>query len=451
MTENISNIPLNFFNNKSLEVKFSQLDLSGDSGLLLVRQAEEKIKICQGIADCLEDNRQEGKVRHSKVRLILQRVLQIVAGYEDVNDSNYLRHDPIFKILCTQPEEKQEDFQVLASQPTMSRWENQITNQENKKLRKYFVEHFLAHYSEDSSQIVLDIDGWDAQTYGHQQLSLFHGYYGHKMYFPVLINEANTGYPLVMQLRAGNSHSGKGIVALLRWLLWRIKKAMPHLEIVVRGDAGFSLPEIIKVCERSKVKYVFGFSSNAVLKRKIDNLLEIARVVYHLTKQKARLFDDVYYAANSWSEPKRIIMKAEWLEKGANPRFLVTNLEENAAEVYDNFYVQRGESSEGRIKELKLGIKADRLSCHQFIVNQFHLFLSQAAYILMLEIRQAAKGTKLEKAQVSRLRESLIKVAAKVTISARKVLVELAACCPYQKEISIIIQRLYSPILIIFN
>jgi hypothetical protein len=271
------------------------------------------------------------------------------------------------------------------------------------------------------------------------------------MYFPVLINEASTGYPLVMQLRAGNSHSGKGIVGILGWLFWRIKKALPQIEIVVRGDAGFSLPEIIRVCERSQVKYAFGFSNNAVLKRKIDNLLEIARVVYNLTGEKARLFDDVYYAANSWSEPKRIIMKAEWLEKGANPRFLVTNLEEDAAEVYDNFYVQRGESSEGRIKELKRGIKADRLSCHQFIVNQFRLFLSQAAYILMLEIRQAAKGTKLEKAQVSRLRESVIKVAAKVTNSVRQVLVELSAFCPYQKEISIIAQRLCSPISMIFK
>jgi hypothetical protein len=451
MTNKSSNISLNFLKKKALLIKFSQLDLSGDSGLLLVRQAEEKTKICHGIADCLGDNRQEGKVKHSKVRLILQRVLQIVGGYEDVNDSNYLRHDPIFKILCTQPEEKQEEFQVLASQPTMSRWENQITNQENKKLRKYFVEQFLAQYPEDSSKIILDIDGWDAQTYGHQQLSLFHGYYGHSMYFPVLINEANTGYPLVMQLRAGNSHSGKGIAGILRWLLWRIKKARPQIEIVVRGDAGFSLPEILKVCERSQVKYAFGFSSNAVLKRKIDNLLEIARVVYHLTGEKARLFDDVYYAANSWSEPKRIIMKAEWLEKGANPRFIVTNLEEDAAVVYDNFYVQRGESSEHRIKELKLGIKADRLSCHQFIVNQFRLFLSQAAYILMWKIRQAAKGTKLEKAQVSRLRESVIKVAAKVINSVRQVVVELAACCPYQREIAIISQRLCSKTSVILN
>lgn len=144
-------------------------------------------------------------------------------------------------------------------------------------------------------------------------------------------------------------------------------------------------------------------------------------------------------------------MKAEWLEKGANPRFVVTNLEEEAEVVYDKFYVQRGESSEGRIKEFKRGIKADRLSCHQFIVNQFRLFLSQVSYILMLEIRQAAQGTKLEKAQVSRLRESLIKVASKVTNSVRQVLVKLATGCPYQEEISIISERLCSPVSIIFN
>ena len=251
-------------------------------------------------------------------------------------------------------------------------------------------------------EIILDVDGWDAQTYGHQQLSLFHGYYDHKMYFPVLINEAESGYPLILQLRAGNSHSGKGIAGILRWLFWRLKKAWPQVKIILRGDAGFSLPELIRLCESSGVKYAFGLSSNAVLKRKISYLLELARLQYLRTQEKARLFDDVYYAAGSWPSPRRVIMKAEWLEKGPNPRFLVTNLQTEATELYDQFYVQRGASSEHRIKELKLGIKADRLSCQKFIVNQFRLFLSQAAYILMLTIRKAAQGTRLAQAQVTR-------------------------------------------------
>ena len=147
-------------------------------------------------------------------------------------------------------------------------------------------------------------------THGHQQLSLFHGYYGHQIYFPVLINEAKSGYPLILQLRAGNSHAGKGVLGLLRWLFWRLKKAWPDVKIILRGDGGFSLPEIINLCERKEVKYVFGFSNNAVLKRKINYLLDLARLEYFRTLQKARLFDDVYYAAKTWKKPRRIVMKA---------------------------------------------------------------------------------------------------------------------------------------------
>ncbi len=271
------------------------------------------------------------------------------------------------------------------------------------------------------------------------------------MYFPVLINEARSGYPLILELRAGNSHSGKGIAGILRWLFWRLKRAWPKVKIILRGDAGFSLPELIRLCERSGVGYAFGFSSNAVLKRKISYLLELARLQYFRTGEKARLFDDVYYAAGTWSEPRRVIMKAEWLEKGANPRFVVTNLFTDAQALYDDFYVQRGASSEHRIKELKLGIKADRLSCQRFIVNQFRLFLSQAAYLLMLTIRQAAKGTRLAQAQVTRLRETLIKTAAKVTVSVRRVLVELAAHCPFAAEIRLIAERLATGSQLIFS
>ena len=440
MPQNYDWLPLDFYTKKSLEVEFSRLDLSSDGGLLLVRQAEENLQICQGLAACLTDRREPGKVKHPLHKLISQRIYQIVAGYEDSNDSNYLRHDPIFKMVCDRVPIVGEE--LLGSQPTMSRLENQITQKEIKGIRRFFLDKFLQSYDEAPEEIVMDIDGWDAQTHGHQQLSFFHGYYGHHMYFPVLINEATKGYPLVLQLRRGNSHSGKGVTGLLRWLFWRLKKAWPKVRIILRGDAGFSLPEILRVCERSGVKYAFGFSSNAVLKRKSNNLMEQARLQYFRTGEKARLFDDVYYAAGSWKEPRRMIMKGEWLEKGANPRFVVTNLETDARQVYDEFYVQRGASSEHRIKELKLGVQADRLSCQKFIVNQFRLFLSQAAYVLMLEIRQAAQGTRLEKAQVSRLRETVIKTAAKVSVSVRRVWVELGAYCPFAKEISLMAQRL---------
>ena len=401
------------------------------------------------MVDCLEDKRDPSKIKHTLSQLISQRIYQIAGGYENTNDSNYLRHDPIFKIACERVPRPGEE--LLASQPTISRLENQISKGELAAIRRLFVEKFIQSYRQAPKEIILDIDGWDAQTYGHQQLSLFHGYYRHQMYFPVLINEAHSGYPLILELRAGNSHSGKGVAGILRWLFWRLKRAWPQVQIILRGDAGFSLPELIRLCERSGVKYAFGFSSNAVLKRKISYLLELARLQYCRTGEKARLFDDVYYAAGTWSEPRRIIMKAEWLEKGANPRFVVTNLFTKPQELYDDFYVQRGASSEHRIKELKLGIKADRLSCQRFIVNQFRLFLSQAAYLLLLAIRQAAHGTRLAQAQVTRLRESLIKTAAKVTVSVRRVLVELAAHCPFAAEIRLIAERLATGSQIIFS
>lgn len=440
MPPTFSSLPLNFFSKKPLEVKFSELSLSSDAGLLLVRQAEENIKLCQGIADCLNDKREQAKIEHTLTQLITQRVYQIISGYEDANDSNRLRHDPIMKIVCGRipfPDEE-----LLASQPTISRLENSLSKREIKAIRSFFLDKFIQSYSEAPDEIILDIDGWDAATYGNQQLSLFHGYYGHYMYFPVLINEAKSGYPLILELRAGNSHSGKGVVGLLRWLFWRLKKVWPKTKIILRGDAGFSLPEIVNLCERGEIGYVLGFSSNLVLKRKISNLMEQARLQFMRTGEKARLFEDVYYAARTWKEPRRIIMKAEWLEKGANPRFVVTNLLNPAQELYDDVYVKRGEASEHRIKELKLGMNADRLSCHRFIANQFRLFLSQAAYILMLAMRNASEGTQLEKAQVSRLRETIIKVVAKVRVSARRILVELPVSCAFANEIGMIAEQI---------
>lgn len=443
MTGCEAEIDFDFYQNRSLVVNFSDLELSSDAGILLVRQAEERLQVCQAIADCIQEWRDPDKTLHSLPQLVSQRVYQLVGGYDDANDSNQLRHDPIYKIACGRLPEAGEE--LLASQPTISRLENHVSKSEVSGMRRAFVDRFISSYDEPPKKVVLDIDGWDAPTHGQQQLSFFHGYYGHAMYFPVLINEAVSGYPLVLQLRAGNSHSGKGVAGILRWLFWRLKRAWPGVEIILRADGGFSLPEILRVCERSEVGYAIGFSSNAVLKRKIDYLLDQARVVACLSEGKARLFDDVYYAAGSWDGPRRLVMKAEWLEKGPNPRFVVTNLDLPPQELYDTFYVQRGADSEHRIKELKLGIRADRLSCTTFVANQFRLLLAQAAYVLMLGLRQAAAGTRLAKAQVGRLRSTLIKTAARVTVSVRRVLVELAAFCPFAAEIRQIAQRLSEP------
>lgn len=443
MTVCETELSYDFATPRPLAVRFSDLELSSDAGILLARQAEEQLKICQGLANCIEEWREAHKITHSLYQLVSQRVYQIVGGYEDANDSNQLRHDPIYKIACGRL--PLAEGELLASQPTMSRLENQVSKREVATMRSQMVESFINRYRQAPKQIVLDIDGWDDPTHGEQQLSFFHGYYGQHMYFPVLINEAASGYPVVLQLRAGNSHPGKGVAGILRWLFWRLKRAFAGVEIILRADAGFALPEILQVCERSGVKYAIGFARNAVTERKIADLLERARLQFLQTQQKVRLFDDVYYAASTWAYPRRLVMKAEWLDKGANPRFVLTNLGSPAQEVYDQFYVQRGADSEHRIKELKLGIAADRLSCSSFIANQFRLLLAQAAYILLLAIRQAAEKTQFATAQAERLRSMLIKGAARVKVSARRVLVELAAYCPFASELRLIVQRLSTP------
>jgi hypothetical protein len=443
MTACDSDVRLDFYQKRPLTVKFSDLDLSSDVGILLARQAEEQLQSCQELTACIEDWRDPNKITHPLGQLVSQRVDQMVGGYEDANDSDFLRHDPIFKIVCGRLPVPGEE--LLASQPTMSRLENHVTRQEESAMRRCFIDRFIASYESAPSHVLLDIDGWDDPTYGEQEQSAFHGYYGQHMYFPVLINEAASGFPLVLQLRAGNSHPGKGVAGILRWLFWRLKRAWPNVSITLRADGGFSLPEVLKVCERSAVLYAIGFSANAVLNRKIANLLEQARVLCCLSGEKARLFDDVYYAAGTWEQPRRMVMKAEWLLKGPNPRFVVTNMELSPQELYDSFYVQRGANSEHPIKELKLGIQADRLSCNSFVANQFRLLLAQAAYLLMLTLRRAAEGTRLATAQVERLRSSLIKGAARVRVSSRRVLVELAAFCPFAQEIQVIAQRLCAP------
>ena len=444
MLECETELPLDFYQLRPLQVQFSDLELSSDAGLLLVRQADERLGVCSGLANGIQEWREPSKIIHSLEQLVRQRVYQLIGGYEDANDSTVLRHDPIYKLVCDRLPEA--GANLLASQPTITRLENHVDKRDNARMRNVFMDRFIASYAEPPNVVVLDIDGWDAPTYGAQQLSFFHGYYGHHMYYPVLLNEASSGYPLVLQLRAGNSHPGKGVASLLRWTFWRLRRAWPGVSIKLRADSGFALPELLTLCERAQVDYVMGFRRNPVLERKIQPLLEQARVVACLNESgKARLFDDVYYAASSWAHPRRLVMKAEWLPKGPNPRFVVTSLDLPPQALYDQMYVQRGATSEHPIKELKLGLQAKRLSCRQFIANQFRLLLTQAAYVLMLSLRQAATGTRLAQSQVNRLRSTLIKVAARVRVSTRRVLVELAAYVPCAPELRRIAHHLMHP------
>jgi len=442
MTHCSTELLFDFYPQKPLSVDFEGGDLTSDAGLLLVRQADEKLGLTSGLAAGIVDWRNPFFIVHTLTDQVRQRVYQICAGYEDADDCDSLRGDPLLKITCDRLPRKDPD---LASQPTMSRLENRVTRKDVSRLRKFFVDQFIASYATPPEELVLDVDGWDDPTHGAQQLTFFHGYYEHHMYYPVQISEARSGRPVVVQLRPGNSHAGKGIRGILAWLIWRLRSVWPSVRITLRGDCGFSLPEILNLCERLRIDYVLGIATNEVLKRKVEDLVEQARLQSCGTGEKARLFDDVYYRAKTWNEPRRVIMKAEWLEKGENTRFVITNRLDEAQTLYDEIYVQRGEECENRIKELKRGLKADRLSCHEFLANQFRLYLFQAAYWLMLEVREAAAETPFERAQVSRLREQLIKVGARVRETARRVWVHLASAFPWQNELRTMCARLIRP------
>jgi hypothetical protein len=431
MTECSTKVILDFHSKNDLRAEFSGGELSSDGGVLLLAQADKKLKLMEHLSSSITDPRDPLRITHQQVELLKQRVYQIACGYEDADDCDHLRRDRVLKVALNRLPETDPD---LSSQPTMTRLENRVTKKELSKIRSMFVDNYLRSFKKRPARIVLDVDGWDDPTHGQQEFSFYHGFYEQHMYFPVQISDAEQGVPIIELLRAGNKHPGKGINGMLRWLFWRIKKAFPLVEIILRGDSGFSLPEILQICERSKVFYVCGIARNAVLERKIAYLLDCARLdALKNNLPKARLFDDVYYMSQSWSEPRRVIMKAEVLPLGNNPRFLVTNMADDAQTLYEEFYVQRGEDCENRIKEFKHGIKADRLSCHHFVANQFRLYLHQAAYLLMIEIRKAAAGTSLAKAQVETLRNQLLKVAASITESVRRVWVRFASSCPAQQ------------------
>jgi hypothetical protein len=251
------------------------------------------------------------------------------------------------------------------------------------------------------------------------------------MYHPLVIYDADTGELITAALRAGNRHASYGAVSILRRLIPQLKEAFPRAEIIVRGDAGFAIPAIYEYCEQEGLKYVIGLIRNDVLERMVKTLLDTAHEQYQQTQKKQRLFTEGKYQAKSWDKERRVIMKAEWLPQGPNSRFVVTNLSVDTQRVYE-FYTERGGTCEVRIDEFKNGLKADRLSCHRFIANQFRLFLHMAAYWLVLRLREALAQTDLATMQIQQLRLRLLKIGGQVIQSARRLWFRVASGCPWQ-------------------
>lgn len=429
--------------------------LTSDAGLLVVREFDERIGMTEAFSAALDDDRLEPT--HSMLDMVRQRVYGILAGYEDQNDHDTLRHDPVFQLVCDRlPEEGAE----LASQPTLSRFENAISVKTLFRLRELLVEQFIESFDEEPGRLTFDLDGFDDPAHGDQQLTLFHGYYGQKQYFPLIITNAETDLTVMIALRHGTAHAALGADDDLEYLVTRLRQQWPDVDVEVRADSGFGVPSMYEVCERLDVWYTFGIGMNSRLKRESDDLLAQAVLQYEQTGEKQRLFTALEYQAGTWDQSRSVVIKAEAHAAGTNRRGVVTNRPGALIVpqgVYDD-YVQRGES-ENRNKELKIDLCGGRLSDHRFMANLFRLCLHTIALNLLVRLRsqlpdppdpddeptaprtrpaplpdaespRLPTGAELRRAQPATWRLRLIKVAAEIVVSSRRVLVRLSSAWP---------------------
>jgi Transposase DDE domain group 1 len=423
----LSQLNFSFYRHQSIRADFSGGQITSDAGLLPLRAFDQRHALTRELARHLRDPRQCGRVRHSGLSLLRQRVYQIVAGYEDANDADRLRYDPTFQLLADQPL-----GQPLSSQPTLSRWENTPSARELVCAHDGGLDAFVrlcGRQVRQRGEILLDVDSTDDPTYGQQQLSFFNGAYNQHMYHPLLIFERHTGCLLAARLRRGTASSHARIVPLLLRVLRRLLREFPGVPIRLRADAGFALPLLYKFCEFFGIHYTIGIPTNVVFRRRTAALQRRLAGRYRRTHLPQRSFTSFRHRARTWPRLRRIVAKAEHSATGTNLRFLVTNCPGRSAQIF-RFYNERGEC-ENRIEEFKNGFHADRLSCHRFLANAFRLLLHTFAYNLVNWFRLHLPSA-LRSAQIETLRTQLFKIGARVRQTARCVRIHLASGWPFQ-------------------
>jgi hypothetical protein len=415
----------------ALEAAFDGGRITSDGGLIWLAQTDEELGICERIASHVPEWR-GAYVRHSLVRLVRQRVLQIACGYEDQNDSETLKSDPLLKMVCGRLPESEMD---LASQPTISRLENAPEARSCLRMARALGELYIAERGKEGTpkRVLVDFDATDDPAHGDQEGAYYHGYYQQKILHPLLVFDGDTGQLITALLRAGNTHASRGALSVLKRVVRRLRQAWGRgLEIEIRADAGFAIPEIYDYCEREAIGYTIGLISNARLEALAEDLLERAkRESEERQGEKVRLLSSASYRADSWEHSRRVIYKAEVLQKGTNTRFVVSTRSDEPEELYE-WYVRRG-GAEGWIKDFKRALKADRLSCHRFMANQFRLLLHVAAYWLLDTLRTKLVESGLKPMQLDTLRLFLVKIGGRVRELLTKVRLHLASGHPGQR------------------
>ncbi|HEV2456932.1 MAG TPA: IS1380 family transposase [Ktedonobacterales bacterium] len=391
----------------ALMVTFDGGRLTSDGGLVWLAQADDHLGLSAAFSRQIRDWRR-GPVHHPLRLLVRQRILQIACGYEDQDDADTLRHDPLLKLVCGRLPERGAD---LASQPTLSRLENAADGRTCYRLAQTLIDVYLQERERAGvpDHVLLDLDSTADPTHGEQEGSSYHGYYRQHMYHPLLIFDGHTNQLITAVLRHGTVHASHGVVAILSRLLTALRRRWPAVHVELRADSGFAVPALYDYCEREHLDYTIGLAPNSRLQALASPLVEQAKQQHTATGAKVRLLAEGLYAADSWAHERRVIYKAEEVEKGSNLRFVVTSRTDLDPLALYNWYVRRGEP-ELWIKDLKDACFADRLSCHRFWANQFRLLLHAAAYWLLDTLRRSLMAVGMARMQLDTLRLRVIKI-----------------------------------------
>ena len=441
------------FDGRRVVAAFDGGAISSDAGALLLRHCGRAIGLFRRMASCFVDHRTPELVVHELPTLIGQRICGIALGYEDLNDHDQLRHDPVLALLSNRLEAKREDCAALAGKSTLNRLEHAPSgtpgryhkiSHDAEAIESLFVDLFLDAHAGAPKRIVLDLDATDDLLHGNQEGWFYHGYYGGYCYLPLYITCGR--HLLAAKLRPANIDGAAGAVEEVERIVARVRARWGEIEILLRADPGFARDEIMAWCEANGVDYLFGLAKNSRLKASIAREAAMAKAEHERTGEPARRFADfTYRTRKSWSAARRVVGKAEPLPRGANPRFVVTSLtadQIDARVLYEELYCARG-VMENRIKECQLDLFADRTSTATMCANQLRLWFAPLAYVLIDHLRRLAlAGTALANATAGSIRLKLLKIGARVTISVRRIKVAMASAQPWRAEFTIAHERL---------
>lgn len=413
---------------KKVTAAFDGGKVTSNGGLLLLREAERRLGLADRLAACLSDHRDPARISHTISEMLRFRILAIACGYEDADDCDMLRDDPLFKLAVGRAPESGDP---LCSQPTMSRLENMASRTRVARMTAEMIDVFCRSFPRPPAAVTLDIDDTCDPVHGHQQLSLFNAHYDARCFLPIHVYHVESGKPVAVLLRPGRTPTGREVRSVLRHLVRRIRRLWPATRITIRGDSHYGRPEAMAWCEEAGVDYIFGLAGN----RRLDALADEAADDLKVRRAEAgadklRAFTNLAYAARSWKRSRRVVARLEATTRGFDARYVVTSLKGSARHLYEDVYCIRGQA-ENLIKLHKTQLASDRTSCQSPIANQVRLVLHTCAYWLMLSLRDAVPAAApMARAEFATIIARLIKVGARVVEKAARIRVHLASACP---------------------